>query len=851
MKSTTLQRREFLKYAGILGTLPFVSNLTGTGKLLASGKVANFGKDLVVNGDVLTAAHWGALRVTMKNGKVVKSTRYFTKINNIYNPLQHYTADMVYRTRISYPMIRKSYYENFYKNPSGIRGDLRGRDEWVRVPFDVAIKYAADSIKRVVNKYGNEGIYGGSYGWQSAAKLHSASTLLKRFLGTIGGFTDGIGDFSTGAGQVICAHVLGTLEVYEQQTSWNLVLKDTKNVVIWGMNPFATNRLAYSPSDETGLMNFKKLADAQRAGKINIIYIDPVYNETAKFLKVKRDKHHHIQLTQQTDVPFMLGMAYHMIKTGKYDKAFLETYTTGFDKFEAYVLGKSDGVAKTPEWASKICGISPQVIKDTALTLYGARTMLMSGWCIQRQDHGEQPYWMVITLACMIGQIGLSGGGFGFSYHTYNGGNPTCTAPVVGGMGTHCNIAPSGKWGSRKPVSSAIPVVRVPDCILNPGKVIEYNGHTIKYPKIGMIYWSGGNPVNQQQNLNKNLKAWRKVDTVIVNDPYWTASARMADIVFPITTSYERNDIAMTGEYSNSFIVPMKQCVEPWRESIDDYDVFYALSKEFGTGDAFSDKNKSKEAWLRGFYAQALEQAKPMLLTLPDFDKFWSDNKALPFVASEESKNFIRYKEFRDDPILSPLGTPSGLIEIYSEEIAAMKYKDCPGHPTWMEPYEWQGNKTAEAPFSMVSPHPRYRLHSQMGNATLRKKYAINGRDPIWINNKDAKRLGIKNGDVVRVFNKRGQVLAGAKVTKDIKSGTVRLTEGAWYTPDDRDKRRDGTMCINGNPNPLTTDRPASKLSNGNMANTALVNIEKYKEKAPRVYVFDEIKPSKIVGKKA
>ena len=228
---------------------------------------------------------------------------------------------------------------------------------------------------------------------------------------------------------------------------------------------------------------------------------------------------------------------------------------------------------------------------------------------------------------------------------------------------------------------------------------------------------------------------------------------------------------------------------------------------------------------------------------MPNFREFWSKNQPITFEVPFENTQFVRYAEFREDPILNPLGTPSGKIEIYSKTIEKMNYEDCPAHPTWMEPIEWLGMEKKNAEFAMVSPHPSHRLHSQLSNTSLRAKYAVNNREPIWINTKDAKAKGIKNGDLVRVFNERGQILTGAIVTDSTKEGVVKVDEGAWYAP--AEPGVEGSICTNGSPNVLTIDIPSSKLANGNISHTALVNIEKFKGKAPALNIFEQPKISK------
>ena len=830
MKIVDNKRRSVLKLAVLFAAVPFIDAVTNRGKLLAAGTVATFSTTLVKNGEILTAAHWGMLKLTIKDGKIIKSEPY-QKVSEIENSLQYHTQDLVYaKDRIKYPMVRKSY----LKDPSNPKPHLRGSEEWVKVSYDEAIKLISTQLKKTREDKGVEGVFAGSYGWKSSGNMHNSRILLHRFMTATGGFVGTAGDYSTGASQVIMPHVLGTIEVYEQQTSWPIVLEHSKVVVIWGANPLATLKIAWTSNDEYGLHYFEKL---KKSGK-KIICIDPIKTETCDYLNAQW-----IAPVPNTDVALMMGIAHTLIETNKFDKNFLEEYTEGFEQFKDYLVGKDDKIAKDASWASKITGIDVETIKELANVFFDNRTMLMSGWGMQRAHHGEQPHWMLVTLASILGQIGLPGGGFGLSYHYSNGGSPTTKGAIIGGM-TASSTAAAGTGQSwlQKTTAFSFPVARIADALLNPGKKIDFNGKVITYPDIEFIYWVGGNPVVHHQDTNTLVKALKKPRTIVVHEAFWTPTARMADIVMPATTSYERNDITMTGDYSNLNIVPMKQAVEKQFEARDDYQIFSDLAKEFGAFEQFT-QNKTDVQWIEEFYTKAYDQGVKANIKMPNFREFWSKNQPITFEIPFENTQFVRYSEFREDPILNPLGTPSGKIEIYSKTIEKMNYEDCPAHPTWMEPIEWLGMEKKNAEFAMVSPHPSHRLHSQLSNTSLRAKYAVNNREPIWINTKDAKAKGIKNGDLVRVFNERGQILTGAIVTDSIKEGVVKVDEGAWYAP--AEPGVEGSICTNGSPNVLTIDIPSSKLANGNISHTALVNIEKFKGKAPALNIFEQPKISK------
>lgn len=825
--SVNLSRRNSLKTIGAAFCVPFFMKMN---LFAAENATKNF--KIIKDGEVITGAHWGVLKLTIKNGKIVKSEP-LNKTSSIKNPLQHYTADLVYaKDRVKYPYVRKSYLEN----PDSPKPELRGSDEWVRVSYDKAIKLIANELKKTIKASGNTSVFAGSYGWKSPGNMQNARILLHRFMNQIGGFTGTLGDYSTGASQIIMPHVLGTIEVYEQQTSWPLVLENADVVVIWGADPYSTLKIAWTVSDEQGL---KYLEELKKSGK-KVIFIDPIKNATCKFLNAQW-----IAPLPNTDVAMMLGMMYELYESKKYDQKFIETYTTGFDKFLPYLLGKTDNTPKTPKWASQICKIDEKTIKELAHTLYDNKTMIMSGWGMQRAHHGEQPHWALVTLCAMLGQIGKPGCGFGLSYHYSNGGTPDAKAGIVGGISSGAANVGTGQSWLQKATDSAFPLARISDALLNPGKTIDHNGKKITYPKIDFIYWAGGNPLVHHQNTNEFIKAWKKPRTIVVNEIYWTPTARMADIVMPVTTIYERDDISMIGDYANLGITPMKQAVEKIGESKNDYEIFTDLAAEFGVKDKYTE-NKSDTQWIKEFYESARDQAKKMQLeelngvVMKPFEEFWADNKPITFLQTQEGFEYNRYGDFIEDPILEPLGTPSGLIEIYSEVIEKMNYDDCKAHPTWFEPIEWLGMKNKPAEFHLVTSHPEDRLHSQLNNTSLRDEYAISNLEPIWINSEDAKAKGIKTGDVVRVFNARGEVLAGAKVTDDIIKGVVKLCEGAWYDPLDPTKAN--TLDKNGSANVLTIDIPTSKLANGNISHTGLVNIEKFTGKVPELTIFKQPK---------
>lgn len=369
-----------------------------------------------------------------------------------------------------------------------------------------------------------------------------------------------------------------------------------------------------------------------------------------------------------------------------------------------------------------------------------------------------------------------------------------------------------------------------------PGGTLDWNGKQLKYPDVKLVYWVGGNPFVHHQERKRLIAAWRKLETVIVHDSQWTPTARFADIVLPATTTFERDDIEQVGDYSLRYIIALKKAVEPVGEARDDYEIFRAIAAKFGKEREFTE-GKSQLDWIRGFYEDARKQAQQKKVDMPAFEAFWNGPGFVEFPVSKEAQEFVRYGAFRKDPLLEPLGTPSGKIEIFSRNIEKMAYDDCPPHPTWMEPFERTGRSDSKYPLHVATSHPQFRLHSQLNGTVLRKEYNVAGREPCLINPQDAQARGIANGDVVRVFNDRGELLAGAVVTDSVRPGVIRINEGGWYDP--VDASQPGSLCKYGDVNALSSDRPTSKLGQGNCGHSIIGQVEKYTGPAQTVTAFD------------
>lgn len=679
----------------------------------------------------------------------------------------------IQKHRVLKPSVRRGYL-------SGDAGQNRGRDEFVEMSWDEVIPLVADELRRVKNEYGNEAIYGGSYGWASAGRFHHAQSQLHRFLNCIGGYTGSLNAYSFAAAEVILPYVIGHYEdLLKAPSSWETIQNHCELMVCIGGMPIRNSQITNGGMAKHVQRDSMKAA--RRAG-VQFMNISPHRDDIIHELNADW-----LAIRPGTDTALMLALAYELITQNHHDKDFLAQYAVGFQDTENYVLGVQDGTPKTPDWASQITGISSADIRDLADRMAGSRTMISISWSLTRHQFGEQPYWMGIVLAAMLGQIGQPGTGIGLGYGVENKVGKNVRKKYLGHLPQLGN-----------PIKHHIPVSRIAEMLENPGARYRYNGKEQRYPEIRLIYWAGGNPFHHHQDLNRLREAWKNPDTVICNEIAWTANAQHADIVLPAASFLERNDIG--GAPNEDVLIAMKQALQPVGDSRSEFEIFSAIATAMHVGDAFTE-NKSEQAWLRALYDATAKNNPDM----PDFDTFWAKGEH----HFETPGAQVLFDSFRKDPEKHPLATPSGRITLASEKL---------GHPTWQEPNEWMGCADTDE-FQLISHQPATRLHSQYYPGETSQKGLIDGCEPLQMNCEDAARLGLTDGEKVKVYNQRGAFLAGLKTTDNIMPGVLLIATGAWWQPDDN-----GT-CHAGNPNAVTPDIGTSEIAQGPSALSCLVRV--------------------------
>ncbi|MEM7776130.1 MAG: molybdopterin-dependent oxidoreductase [Pseudomonadota bacterium] len=753
----------------------------------------------------LTSSHWGPGLVTVEGGRITAVEPH--PDDPVASPINDNIAGSLNaEARVRRPAIREGWLE---RRPNG----ERGRDPFVEVDWDRALDLIAAELARVRRSHGNRAIFAGSYGWASAGRFHHAQSQLKRFLNTQGGFVRSEGNYSYNAALVLMPHIVGNYRTHvAQATRFRVIARHTKLVVMFGGIAERNTQIS-----DGGLSQHRargNLIACAKAG-VRFVNLSPLRGDAMQELNAEW-----LPPRPGSDTAVMLGLAHTLLTENLHDRQFLETYTVGFDKVSAYILGETDGVVKDADWAAERSGVSADRISKLAREMASTRTMITTAAGLQRADYGEQPLWMTITLAAMLGQIGLPGGGYTIGYGV-NGNIGHTERPF--------------RWGTipqgTNPIDDFIPVAMISDMLINPGASYRYDGQTRTFPDVRMVWWAGGNPFHHHQDLNRLTAAFQKPETIIVNEINWTATARHADIVLPVAAPQERDDFG-AGKSDNA-LIPMPALVPPPGEARIEYDIYADLAERLGNPFDFTEGRSAGE-WLEEIWSQTRASGAEASVDLPEWKTFIAGD-IIPVPDPAPDQVFL--EDLRLDPQTNRLATPSGKIELHSKTIESFELADCPGHATWFPPRDVAAGRQNRYPLYLLSGQPQTRLHSQLDNGAYSMSQKVDGREPVLIHPDDAAARDISDGDVVELMNDRGRCLAGAHITEDIARGCAFLWTGAWYDPDpEAPQQRDR----HGNPNVLTHDWRTSELAQGPASHSALVEVRRFDQDPPRITVFEQ-----------
>jgi len=655
------------------------------------------------------------------------------------------------------------------------RTGARGAGEFTRVSWDEALETVAHEMKRVRDTYGNASILH-FCSMADAHTLHSVQAF-HRLLCQFGGYTAPWGTISNEGENFASGTTCGTRPPERTPEEY---LK-SRLIIMWSWNPVTTQQ---------GTRVSWSLVRAKEGGT-KFISVDPRYTDSAAAFADQW-----IPIRPGTDTAVFLAMAYVIIKENLHDQHFIDTCTFGFDKFRDYVFGLEDGVKKTPEWAEAISGIPAATITDLAREYASTKpAILRTSMAAGRTAFGEQYHRAAAALEAITGNVAIR-----------SGGRPASRAlrriPQIPSPPNQVEMGVPPRWnalpyrGASVNSSARVNVNLLVDAILK--------GKTGGYPADYKFLWlSNTNYLNQLAEVNKAIEAFQKLEFILVTEQFMSSSAKFADIVLPVCTFLERNDLyAPRGGGVYGLV---NKAIEPLGESKSQLQICEALASKLGITDY---NDKSDEEWVRFIVAKLSEEVE-----FPDYDTLRKQG----IYRIKFNKPAAVSKKEPEDSEQKPFPTPSGKIEIYSQIVAEMNHPLIPPVPKYIETWESLNDSLAKKyPLQLITPHFKRRAHSQFDNLPWLRELQTQA---VTISTLDAKSRGIKEGDTVKVFNDRGEMIIPAQVTERIMPGVVAIPQGAWYTPDENGIDHGG--C----PNMLTQN--VTSPGGAFACNTALVQIER------------------------
>lgn len=685
------------------------------------------------------------LKARVKDGRIVR-----IETDNGEDPqIRACARGRAYRERV--------YSKERLRHPLKRTGE-RGRGGFERISWDEALDEVAANLKRVKEEYGNSSILF-LPGSGNQGMLHgplAPGMMLQEF----GGFTRYWGIPSYEGALFASMATYGTIQTGNSRDD----LLNSQMIIMWGWNPANT---IWDP--ETSLF----LARARENGA-RMTAVDPRFTDTAAVLADQW-----IPIRPGTDAAMLIAMAYVIITENLQDQEFLDKHATGFDEYKAHVLGKDDGIPKTPRWAEAITTVPAETIAELARTYATRRPgALIAGWGPARTATGEQYSRAANVLCAMTGNIGINGGyaaGFMRAYssretkHLRAGGEKKpkdksqgipSSNPVEDGALPRPNSLYKLSGGTNA-TSARIHQSKIWDAIFS-GREGGYPAD----PKLAYIVAS--NCLNQYPNANRGAEALKSLEFIVVHEQFMTPTARFADIVLPVNTFMERSDIAPPW-LGSPYYIYLNKAVESMYESKTDLEICRELAPRLGIKSDFLEL--SEDEILRIFASRRPD--------IDDYEKMKRDG----VLKIKISEPIVSFKEQVRDPENNCFPTLSGKIEIACEHLAEMQNPGIPHVPKYMGHGEHYDSPMAEKyPLQLLTTHSKIRIHSTMEKVPWLQELESQG---VWINPVDARSRGISHNDTVEVFNDRGCIRIRANVTERIMPGVVNVCQGGWYQPDE------------------------------------------------------------------
>lgn len=705
------------------------------------------------------------------------------------------------KNRIPFPMKRVDWDPEGKRNPQN-----RGISKYERISWDEACRIIAGEIKRIHDEYGPYSILCQADGHGESKAINTPHGCMTRLLSEVGGFTiqarnpDSWEGWYWGAkhawgmdpvGQN--THSTGTAQDVAQNSDAVLFWGCDLETTTWGWGGQLASRMAYWWHD----CGIKHIAISPDANYTNVVHADKWF-----------------PVLPNTDAALQLAIAYVWINEKTYDEEYIKMHSDGFEWFVYYVMGNEDGVAKTPEWAEPICGIPAYRIK--ALARYWAKHAVSIAHCnggsYVRAAFAHEPARLEVYLLAMqgVGKPGrISIKFIEWVLFGMSSCSPLPTSKVIPNTAA-CYNGPLIGQG----MESFVPKTKIHKALR--GESFDWYGRGtsanpredqfehFEFPAAGnkpiKMLWSDNPAFMTSLNGGNEFQDALRSDNLefyLMEAPWFEDDARFADIVLPICTKFEVSDFGTDNDSGQwSAVTYEKAIIQPVGEAKSDWEAVQAIGAALERyGGVYEGcvqrmtKGKTVEQQVREGYDNC---------GIAEEDRDWEafKERGYQLIPTHEGweDDVVGLTPFADDPDHNPLETPTGKIEFYSVPLASNFPDDKVRGPVahWIEKGDGHDDRlnserAKRYPFLIVSNHPRWRVHAEFDDVEWLREIEtckVVGPDgyayePLWINPVDADKLGIRSGDIVKVFNERGAVLGGARVTERICAHAVYMDHGA------------------------------------------------------------------------
>lgn len=772
------------------------------------------------------------------------------KNKELIPPLSLVYKKRVYsKNRILYPLKRVDWDPHGERNPQN-----RGKSKYRRISWDEAAQIVADELTRVGREYGPYAVYAAGDGHGETKSVHGPHGCQTHLLKLLGGYTYQARNSDSWEGWYWGSkHVWGMDPVGQatQDNQWKMVARHSDMVLFWGCDPETT------PWGFSGQMSSRVCYWLTDMG-IDSIYVCPDLNYGAG---VHADKW--IPVYPNTDAALQLAIAHYWITNDGYDKEYVATHVYGFEEFSDYVLGKNDGIPKTSAWAEPICGVPAHTIKALAKKWSRGPAVIahVNGGSLVRGPYSHEPARME---AVLLGMQALGKPGTGqLKFHESNlfGMKEYNHAPRVEVIP---DISASYTGDFFEPPAQIIPKTIVPKAIMTKEPITWYGTTMPGYPREDQFQeYTYPNPeINQRIHMiwtdspcwtscvgdgNSYIEALRdpEIETVVVQHPWFENDCMLGDVILPSNTMFETTDIGSCN-YSDQYIqvTYQKQAIEPIGESKSDYEVVLEIAKKLGLEEEYT-QGKTVDDYIReGFETCGIQN-------MISYDEWRKHEYFIVPTAEGWEDDVPVLQKFYEDPENHPLLTPTGKLEFKGTQLAQMFPDDeeRPPVPHWIAEGETHqetlGTKRAEKyPYLLITNHPRWRVHVQLDDVPWLREIStckVTGPDgyqyePVWINPRDAEKLGVKDGDIVSIYNERGEVLGGALVTPRIMPGVIYQDHGAREDPIVHGQIDRGGSNNLISPKGVISKNCTGEVTSGYLIGIKKVDIDEYKKQYPEAF---------------